>query len=673
MALDMIERGRRDANPASFTRPGYGRAQFGFNLRGPILRDKLFFATSYEGQSTDFAIAVVPGRPAYRPDIWDAHAGTFKAPTRNHTGVVRLTAPLSGAHTLDAVWAGRHYDSETHFGGGVARSGGIHANYWVHSVQLRDTYTPSSAFVNELSLHALFWIHDEPPLVPGVTRVYPSITLGRGEFPHLVKERQLRLVNRATHTLGGGRHLLTGGVELARARVTLWEPTDRDGFFRFPTDTSSLPSLGRVSVGLLDPTSTEDARAGTSGWSTGAYIQDQWQALRNLQLTLGLRYDAEINTQNNAFTVPWASDPELQAIPLLKNFLNTGRRKNDLNNLAPRLAFSWDVFDNNRTFLRGGAGIMYDRLTMFQALYEKQQAGWRTYEFRDPGTTDPEVLRQRVLAGEDTSNLNFSLLKTDMKTPENRQFSVGFGHQLSDRVALNVDYIRQRARHLYVQITPNWFNTQDSVRNLTDRYGSITLWDDVGRARFDALIGALTYDRPGLRLNASYTLGWYESQYEGLGGYNDPSYLIMQPTSADERWRLVFSGIGDLPLGMRLSTVAIFAAPRPYVATVGQDLNFNNTFGDDFVGGPASRIIRPAAAWENMYRTIDVRLAKGVPVGGGGKISASVEAFNIFNWDNYSGFRGRQKDEAGNAITNYGSPSGVFAARQAQLGIRYEF
>ncbi|HYT82973.1 MAG TPA: carboxypeptidase regulatory-like domain-containing protein [Gemmatimonadales bacterium] len=666
-ALDLTQREARTRNPTTFSIPDYTRAQFGFNVRGPIRRDKLFVAASYEGQSIDDGITVLPGRPAYQPDIWDAFAGTFKAPTKNHTGVVRLTAPLGVAHTLDAVWAGRYYNSETNFGGTGARNSGINAKYWVHSAQLRDTYTPTSGFVNELSLNVLSWSHNESPLEPGVTLVYPSITFGTAGFPLVLKETHVRVIDRATHTLGEGRHILTGGLELARVHTNSWLPSNRDGFFQFPRDTSSLPSLGRIGVGFFDTTSTEDARAVTSGWSTGAYVQDQWQARRSLQLTAGLRYDAEINTLNNGYTVPWASVPELQAIPQLRNFLNTGHRKNDLNNIGPRLAFSWDVFDNQRTFLRGGAGIMYDRITTFMAFFEKQSAGWRTYEFTNPGTADPDTLRQRVLSGAATSKLNFNLLKTNMKTPENHQFSVGIGHQLTDRIALNVDYIHQDARNLYVQLTPNWFNTVDSVRALTDSFATITLYDDIGRAKFDALIGGLTYDRPGLRLNAALTLGWYKSQFEGLGNYNDATFLLMQPTTADERWRLVFSGIGDLPLAIKLSAVAIFAAPRPYVATVGQDLNHDITLADDFVGGNASRTIRPVASWNNMYRTFDLRLAKGVSVGGGRKISASAEAFNIFNWDNYSGFVGRQTDAL------FGKKSGVFAPRQGQLGMRYEF
>src|SRR5437867_10860150 len=317
-ALDLSQREYLAAHPG-LSIPDYGRAQFGFNLRGPIRRDKLFFAVSYEGQSIDDGFNVVPGRPTYQPDIWDAFAGTFKAPTQNHTGVVRLTAPLSRSHTLDLVWAGRYYNSETNFGDAIAHNAGINAKYWIHSPQLRDTYTPTSGFVNELSLNVLLWSHNESPLEPGVTLVYPSITFGTAGFPLVLKETHVRLIDRATRTLGEGRHILTGGVELARVRTNSWLPSNQDGFFRFTADSSTLPNLGRIGVGFFDPNSTEDARAITNGWSTGAYVQDQWQARHNLQLTAGLRYDAEINTLNNGYTVPWASDPTLQAIPQLRD------------------------------------------------------------------------------------------------------------------------------------------------------------------------------------------------------------------------------------------------------------------------------------------------------------------------------------------------------------------
>ena len=137
-ALDMFQREAKAEDPATFDRPDYKRVQAGFDLRGPIVKDKLFFSASYEYQNTDNAIAVIPGEPTYAPDQWAQFAGSFGAPTKNQNGVLRLTYPMGDKHTLDATWASRFYDSETFFGGTVAHNGGIRAKYQVHSVQLRE-------------------------------------------------------------------------------------------------------------------------------------------------------------------------------------------------------------------------------------------------------------------------------------------------------------------------------------------------------------------------------------------------------------------------------------------------------------------------------------------------------------------------------------------------------
>jgi hypothetical protein len=314
---------------------------------------------------------------------------------------------------------------------------------------------------------------------------------------------------------------------------------------------------------------------------------------------------------------------------------------------------------------------MYDRITTFMAFNEKKAAAWRTYTFTNPGTTDPEVLRQRVANGEGANLVNLNLLKTNMQTPYNIQASLGVGQQLGDGVALNVDYIHQDAKNLYVQVTPNYL--QGGTRVLTPRYGVITLYDDFGEARFDALATTLTFNRPNLRLNASYTLGWYKAQFEGLGGYNDASYFIMQPSSGDERHRVVLSGLGDLPYGFKLSGMFIVATPRPFVATDGRDLNGDTNFNNDFLNGKDSRVIEPENTWANMYRTFDLRLAKSLNLGGNRKVSLTAEAFNIFNWDNYSTWDGRQRDGAGAMRPGFNTVSAVYAPRQTQVGLRYEF
>ena len=82
---------------------------------------------------------------------------------------------------------------------------------------------------------------------------------------------------------------------------------------------------------------------------------------------------------------------------------------------------------------------MYDRIATFMAFYEKQTAGWRTFDFTNPGTKDPAVLRQMVASGAGSSTPAINLLRTDMKTPRNYQFSLGVGQRLAPGFALNVD------------------------------------------------------------------------------------------------------------------------------------------------------------------------------------------------------------------------------------------
>lgn len=675
-AFDLAQRRLRETATAAgidYERANYNRAQYGFNLRGPITKDKTFFSVSYEGQNTNNTLTVTPVGTSPR---WTSFAKDYAAPTVNHTAVTRLTHNVNALHTADLTYAARHYDSETNFGGRTDRSGGITAKYWVHSAQLRDTYTPDANTVNELSLNVLSWSHSEDQMEPGrKTETYPGMIFGTAGFPLELKELTFRLVDRFTKSMADGRHVVTAGGELARVNINAWLPDNRDGSFVFQFDTSSMPQSASIAVGKLTGT-TEDARVKSAGWTTGVYIQDAWSVRPNFLLTLGMRWDAELNTLNNDFKSPFAADPVLQNIALLKDFLVDGDRKNDLNNFAPRMSFSWDVKSNSKTFIRGGAGIMYDRIATTFAFNEKKAAAWRTYTFSNPGTTDPEVLRQRVAAGQGANLVALQLLRTDMQTPYNIQMSLGVGQQLGNGVALNVDFIHQDAKNLYVQWTPNYFtNGAGSARKLTNAYGNITLVDDFGEASFNALVMNVTYNKPGLRLNGSYTLGSYQSTHEGLGGtgYNSPEYFIMQPISGDERTRAVLSGIGDLPFGFKLSGVFIVASPRPFVATLGNDPDKDTNVGNDYVGGPGERIMEVENKWKNMYRTFDIRLAKSIDMGMDRKISVSAEAFNILNFDNYSGWDGRQKEANGTARATFNTFTGAFAPRQAQVGLRYEF
>jgi hypothetical protein len=664
-------------------KPDFNRAQVGFNVNGPIQKDRLFYAANYEVTNTNNYIDVVPGRPAANPGIWDQYAGTFKAPNRNHTGFLRGTYIAGERHTIDAEWALRKMSGESNFGPSgppIAREGGIDQKYLINVGQLRHRFLPTPNTLNELSLQFVRWHHDEGQLVPGPQLMYPSIQVGTAIFPLVLNETHLRVIDRASYNKDDffGSHLLKAGVELSHIKADQFSPNNLQGNFRFGTDADALPNQAIIGIGFFNNTGTADALAKLSGWITGAYLNDEWRPIPTLTLNLGLRYDAELNTLNNDQTVPWASDPVLSAAPQLAQFLNRGDRKNDLNNLSPRLSFSWDPFGTNRTFLRGGAGVIYDRVASFIGFQERLASSWRTYTIANPGTRDVEVLRQRVISGAVPSTPNLVLVKNKMEAPENRQLSLGVGHQFTPDFSINADYVHQDVRHLYLRLNANYRQGATGTRVLTANYGDIVLWDDFGRAKFDALVFSTSYRRERMLTNLSYTLGYYKADYDAVTApaYAFRSSYNMQSISGDERHRVVLSEIANLPWGFELSGIATVASPRPFAAFLGQDVNVDNDFADDFLpdGDPAGkRTVRPSNDWKNWYRNVDLRVAKSLFTTQGTTLRLTAEIFNVFNTDNIATFSGRQRDAAGNALTTYGQSNSAFGSRRGQVGLRAEF
>ena len=658
--------------------PNFGRQQLGFNIRGPLIKDKLFIATSYELTSTDFYLDV---NPTSGP--WTAYKGSFLAPNKNHTLFTRLTWVQSPQLTYDAMVSARFLKGQGNFGARVSQDGGISQDYKIYTGQLRQRYLATSGnFVNEASLQLVNWNHNEAPLKPGPQFTYPGIVFGTSGFPLILKETHLRIVDRATFNIdnASGSHVLKAGVELSQIAASQTFPNNRDGSFNFLTDTSSLPNTASIAVGFTEPNGISDARASATGVTTGVYLNDEWRIKPNFTLALGVRHDAEINTINNKYTVPWASDPILKALPALSNFLNTGNRKNQLGNISPRASFSWDPTSKNKTFVRGGFGIIYDRVTSFIGFQERKNSTWRTYNFTNPGTKDPEVLRARVIAGLSGSPAPI-LVKTDMKTPHSVQMSLGVGHQLTSEFGLNVDYVRQHMDNLYVQRNPNYIDKSvtPGVRKLTAAYGDIVLWDDVGKSDYSAVLLQGTWQRRKARVNVAYTLGWYEGDFDtaALPNFTYQFLFNRQRTTGDERHRFVLSNVLPTPFGFTFSSISTFASPRPFLSIDGRDINLNNITGDDYTGGTPTtsgiRTARPSNKWNNWYRTVDLRLARPLFDWNGKKISLSAEVFNVFNFNNNLSYGTTQFSATGTPMTSYGIPTGAYGARQGQVGMRFDW
>ncbi len=76
-------------------------------------------------------------------------------------------------------------------------------------------------------------------------------------------------------------------------------------------------------------------------------------------------------------------------------------------------------------------------------------------------------------------------------------------------------------------------------------------------------------------------------------------------------------------------------------------------------------------AW--AYRTVDLQLEKAFRLGGLHQISAIFQGFNIFSYDNFSGYEGFIPTLPG-VNPNFGRPSSLLdQGRRLQFGVRYGF
>lgn len=230
--------------------------------------------------------------------------------------------------------------------------------------------------------------------------------------------------------------------------------------------------------------------------SWAAYFQDNWRVNNRLTLNLGLRWDgvphtyeandrmgnfypslynpanaATFDSNNSICSGPTdpgctaaspglgtSPNPILAGVPLYLNGIGipgqNGVPKGLVNNhwaaFGPRIGFAYDLTGSGKTVVRGGFGIMYERIQgndMYNAgpnIPFSLQVSLNSVELDNPSisTATGAKAAQPINAASITG-----LAVDNYKLPAAYQYSVGVQHALSTKTVLTVSYVGNQTRH----------------------------------------------------------------------------------------------------------------------------------------------------------------------------------------------------------------------------------
>jgi hypothetical protein len=400
------------------------------------------------------------------------------------------------------MWSGANVPSTGNSFSNPSYSGVVHSIYTISTTLLNElAFNYNGNRINILPTSAAAAIADRtkdgvniPLLFPSATNIgnrLPAIALNQigtnytlNWVPWTNKADDYQIRDDFSWTKGA--HQFKFGASWAIYKKIQTYFADTEGQFGFSGNYTGNDFADYL-LGLASSYS-EDGYQGAGHWdnqSIAIYAQDNWKVSKKLTVNLGLRWDGiphtyeESNNQSNFYpnlynvanraqlcgdsvcaTSPGLGTSPIAALSTTSLYMNgigiaghngipAGLVKNNWMTFGPRIGFAYDPVGDGKTVIRGGFGMMYERIQGNDQYNGATNvpfgatANVQNVLLSNPGTsilTGASVTAPIPIVGITGDNYSY-------KAPVSVQFNIGVQRELAKNTVLSVAYVGTQNRH----------------------------------------------------------------------------------------------------------------------------------------------------------------------------------------------------------------------------------
>lgn len=700
---DYSDEGMREKNPNELKNnkkiPSQ-QIQYGVNVGGPIIQDKLHFFFAYEGKSNSDPRDVVIGA-GYDvnklPANFQSKLGGVSASFEEDLYFGKLSYVISDAQKIELTAKYRDETELTGIGGQRPLEYGTDKNNDETRVVLSHNWRTDN-WLNDARITYEDYTFNPRPHTMGngtiLLNAGKQLVLSTGAGRDYQEKSQSGWAVQEDFTyIALADHQIKTGVKYKTIELTAVEQQPFNPQYSYNIDYSwtqpYMVEWGAPLAGIGNGAAMADNK------QLGLYFQDDWSATERLTINAGLRWDYEESDAYLDYKTPDAVVTALRGWSNLDNsninvddYISTGNNRDTFKDAwQPRLGFSYDIGTDNNLVLFGGAGRAFDRNLFDNLQLEATKATFPTYRVNfdsedpqnncDPAASNCVAWDPKYLTAQGLEDLLYAntgagrevfMVNNNLKTPYSDQFSLGVRGTLGDwDTELSLSHIKSEDGFVWMLMNrrpdgsffepgsswgqpwgfgiPGFSNGLIGMNALQSKADSLYIKLDKPKADdYWGMTVAYTYTDAQDRRKAGEVFALDYPDIDDYGWHDSVSV---------PEHRLVIAALFDLPNGFDLSTKLNLESVKTYQGTdcrAGWNACRYNTFqpdGDGFLG----------------YKQLDIAISKQFATGmiaQDSYITLRLDILNVTNAVNHGGYQDWHGGAGENLPANFAQPNGTF-------------